>query len=1041
MSRDLRTEMIQELNDAWLSIPTNLDGKIIKPLDILKSDDPDTFHKKLAWLCLQPEYFSFMCKNILNIDLLPMQAMMLKELWNRRFPMLIGSRGLGKAGKLDEKIRTQNGWTTLGDVKVGDKVYGSDGNLTNVTYKTEPMFGLEFYKVTLRDGRSVEVCEDHLWKVWDKNKNRKTQNNYSVVSTKDMFENYYWDRKDSKSKVPKTTREFRYALPLNQTLKSELEQELPIHPYVLGVLLGDGGMTHKTITITSKDLEVVERVKNLLPEEYDLSKIKSSDYSYCIVIKEGYKKIALPFYTHLDKLGLWQHKSEEKFIPEIYKLGSHNQRLDIVKGLMDTDGCSSNNMVEFYTSSEKLSTDFLDVARSLGLHCKHSIKPSFIGKKQYLDCNRIRIYTNQPIFTLERKLGYVNHVKSRQGQSKYEKVFITNIEYVGKKTGCCITVDNDDSTYLIGDYIPTHNTFLLSLYALMRGILKPGRKIVVVGAAFRQSKFLHEYMENIWKNAPILRDMMPAGSGPRKDVDMCRMLMGDSVITALPIGDGSKIRGQRANDIVADEFASHAKEIFENVIAGFAAVSSSPVENAKMKAAKEAGKKMGLSPEQVMELLGYSASLMQDDNQIVLSGTAYYDFNHFAEYWRKWRKIIESKGEERALREIFKLEEGEELPESFNWKDYSVIRIPYTLLPSGFMDDAQIARSKATVHSGIYLMEFGACFAKDSKGFFKRSLIEECTGTETKPVQLASESVYYDPMLKGHPERKYILGVDPASEQDNFSIVVLEANPDHSRVVNVWTTTRREHRELLRKGIVGQNDFYSYCARKIRELMGAFNVIHIAMDAQGGGIAVSEALRNKNNLKEGEVCILPTIDKDKKKDTDNEAGLHILELCQFANFEWLSGANHGMRLDLEDKALLFPRFDPVTIGLSIEDDKMNKRLHDTLEDCVLEIEELKKELSIIEIRQTPSGKDQWDTPEIKIGVGKKGRLRKDRYSALLMANMAARQLRLNPEVVRILVMGGFAGDVGGKLDTEGAEFQGPAWFANQMNDAYNAYGV
>ena len=184
-------------------------------------------------------------------------------------------------------------------------------------------------------------------------------------------------------------------------------------------------------------------------------------------------------------------------------------------------------------------------------------------------------------------------------------------------------------------------TFLLSLYCILRAVLIPNRKIVVVGAAFRQSKYLHDYMENIWKNAPILRDICDSNSGPRRDVDMCRMTINGSTISALPIGDGQKIRGQRANDIIADEFASMSREIFENVIAGFAAVSASPVENVKRLAMEDKAKEMGID---TSILYNKKKEIDQSKtNQIILSGTAYYDFNHFAEYWKRWKVIIETK--------------------------------------------------------------------------------------------------------------------------------------------------------------------------------------------------------------------------------------------------------------------------------------------------------------------------------------------------------------------------------------------------------------
>jgi len=572
-------------------------------------------------------------------------------------------------------------------------------------------------------------------------------------------------------------------------------------------------------------------------------------------------------------------------------------------------------------------------------------------------------------------------------------------------------------------------TFIMSLYCLLRAFLMPNRKIVVVGAAFRQSKFLHDYMENIWKNSGVLRDLCDSNSGPRRDVDMCKMIINGSQVVALPIGDGSKIRGQRANDIISDEFASMSREIFENVIAGFAAVSASPAEAVKHEASKAAAKRLGVN------LGDLSETRTQEDpgNQIVLAGTAYYDFNHFATYWKRWKNIINSEGDHQKLKSVF----GEEpIPESFNWKDYSVIRVPVDLIPRGFMDEAQIARSKATIHNGIYLMEFGACFCTDSAGFFKRTLIESCVASDVKPVKLGSGiDVHFDPLLKGNPSGQYIIGVDPASEVDNFSIVVLEVHPDHRRIVHSWTTSRQQHKDRVKKGLTEENDFYSYCARKIRDLMGVFPTIHLAMDAQGGGIAVSEALHDPKNLGKGEVPIWPIIDEDKAKDTDDESGLHILEMCQFARATWLSEANHGLRKDFEDKVLLLPRFDPITIGLSIEQDKMANRTYDTLEDCVMEIEELKNELAMIEIKVTAAGREHWDTPEVKVGTGKKERVRKDRYSSLLMANMAARTKRKINIQERYNIVGGFAQSTQNKEYNKN-DFIGPAWITEGMNGVY-----
>ena len=568
-------------------------------------------------------------------------------------------------------------------------------------------------------------------------------------------------------------------------------------------------------------------------------------------------------------------------------------------------------------------------------------------------------------------------------------------------------------------------SFMLSLYAMLRALLMPGRKIVVVGAAFRQSKVLFEYMSGIWKNAPLLRDIVGGDGGPRSQVDMCRMIIGSSTVTCLPLGDGSKIRGQRANDIIADEFASIPREIFENVVAGFAAVSSSPIENVKRLASEKKAIEMGEGHEMKEK------ANVEGANQIILSGTAYYDFNHFAEYWKKWKQIINSKGDHKKLSELFG---DDDVPDGFDWRQYSIIRIPYELLPRGFMDASQVARSKATVHTGIYQMEFGACFSTDSNGFFKRSLIESCVVSPENPVSLPSGEVNFQSMLRGNPNCRYVYGIDPASEVDNFSIVIMEVHEDHSRVVYCWTTNRGRHKEQLKAGMVEETDFYSYCARKIRDLMKLFPCEEIALDAQGGGIAIIEALHDKDKIREGEVPIWPTIDENKEKDTDGEAGLHIVRMIQFAKADWVAEANHGLRKDFEDKAVLLPYFDAATIGLAISDDKLKNRLYDTLEDCVMEIEELKDELSMIIMTQTTSGRDKWDTPEVKLAGGKKDRIRKDRYSSLIMANMSARSIRRTPPPPIYDTVGGFAKGMRGGMN--GPEYVGPAWFTEGMKDVY-----
>jgi len=275
-------------------------------------------------------------------------------------------------------------------------------------------------------------------------------------------------------------------------------------------------------------------------------------------------------------------------------------------------------------------------------------------------------------------------------------------------------------------------SFLLALYSLLRCTFYPGTKIVIVGAAFRQSKIIFEYMETMWRNSPILRSIYNGNDdGPRRDVDRCTIRLGDSWTIAVPMGDGSKIRGLRAHIIIADEFASISPDIYETVVSGFAAVSASPIQNVKEQAKRAAMLEAGLWNED-LEILNTKMG-----NQAIISGTADYSFKHFAQYWNRYKGIIESKGNKQKLEELFK----GEVPDNFNWKDYSIIRIPYELIPKGFMDDKQVSRAKATIHTGIYNMEYGACFTSDSNGFFKRSLIESCVVTEQNPLVINSTPI------------------------------------------------------------------------------------------------------------------------------------------------------------------------------------------------------------------------------------------------------------------------------------------------------------
>jgi hypothetical protein len=498
----------------------------------------------------------------------------------------------------------------------------------------------------------------------------------------------------------------------------------------------------------------------------------------------------------------------------------------------------------------------------------------------------------------------------------------------------------------------------------------------------------------------------------------------------VPLGDGSKIRGLRAHIIIADEFASISSDIYETVVSGFAAVSANPIQNVKEEAKKKSLIEAGLWNDEL------EAVQIKRGNQAIISGTADYAFKHFASYWKRYKAIIESKGDKHKLEEIFK----GEVPSNFSWKDYSIIRIPYELIPKGFMDDKQVSRARATIHTGIYNMEYAACFTEDSDGFFRRSLIESCVANDSNPIIINEKPIIFDSSVTGNHSLQYVYGIDPASEKDNFSIIVLELHPNHNRIVYCWTTNRGNFKDRQKTGLVKEYDFYGFCARKIRSLMKTFPPYRIGMDAQGGGVAIEEALHDPSKLENGESLIWPILE-DKPKDTDSQSGLHILELVQFARADWTGQANHGLRKDLEDKVLLFPRFDQLSLAIALDKENQDimetdlNNIYDNQSDCILEIEELKNELTTIVMTQTSTGsggRDRWDTPDVKLPNGKKGKLRKDRYSALVIANMIARQLNRSNLGISYDNIGSNLRE-SNKDKKTGELYKGPTWFTQAAN--------
>jgi hypothetical protein len=397
-------------------------------------------------------------------------------------------------------------------------------------------------------------------------------------------------------------------------------------------------------------------------------------------------------------------------------------------------------------------------------------------------------------------------------------------------------------------------SFLLAVYALLRATFTPGAKVIVTAAAFRQAKQVFETMERIWHGSPVFRSLVNSGptkgrnNGPRRDIDRVEFVIGDSLITGLPMGNGEKIRGLRANYILTDEVAAINEEVYAVVVQGFASVTADPVGNVKDSARQRFLKRLGMWSEE----MDAQERKRVRGNQSVLSGTADYQFNHFCKYWRDYKAFIESRGDRKKLEEIFK----GPVPEDFNYRDYAVIRLPYDLVPHGYMDGKTIARAKQITNSGQFAREYGAVFQLDSEGFFKRSLILRCE--VGRPENLfppefpsAGGKVVFTAATRGRPDRKYVYGVDPASERDQFAVVVTESGPTTAASSTAGPPRRATTEEAQEEAGRGARLLPLRRPQAPRPDEG-FPCERMLVDAGGGGVALREAFRDKDKLREGE---------------------------------------------------------------------------------------------------------------------------------------------------------------------------------------------
>lgn len=357
--------------------------------------------------------------------------------------------GTGKALAMDAKVLTPRGFVRNDSLKVGDKVISGRGTLSTVL-GVFPQGKKPMYDVIFDDGSTVRCSIDHLWTVQTR-EDRLAKNKYRTLPLSDML---------PKLKVENGRRK-NYSVDYVPRIEFE-EKYYDIHPYVIGALIGDGSLSSGNLDITTPDDEIKENLIRFLPDGFELS--AKDDITFRI--KEGHsERNVLGQFTRcylreaLEKYNLWGKRSHEKHIPEEYKIGSYEQRLWLLRGLLDTDGTAEAHSVSYSTVSKQLALDVIELVHSLGGYASLSQKQGRYKKDdKYINCRicyRVTIQFSssmEPLFTVKRKQDGYSFKRT------VIKRFIEDVQYVGEEECQCIYIDDESHLYITDDYVITHNT-------------------------------------------------------------------------------------------------------------------------------------------------------------------------------------------------------------------------------------------------------------------------------------------------------------------------------------------------------------------------------------------------------------------------------------------------------------------------------------------------------------------------------------------------------------------------------------------------------
>lgn len=442
-----------------------------------------------------------------------------------------GRRG-GKAQPLTSKIYTPNGFTLMGNIKIGDQVLTPSGTIAFVE-DIFPQGVVDIYKVTFNDGTFAECTQDHLWEVHQHDACCKWKYRTKILTTNEIKRKLKLNMSSGRPKIA-----FTDPVRFNA-------QEIPLDPYALGLLIGDGTMTQTGVAFSTTDSYLLDELQKRLPASVKVIQDgKSIDYR----LSKQNKGLRNELISILRDLNLFGKYSYEKHIPDIYKYNSIDVRMSLIQGFLDSDGwVDDRGQAWLQQTSKQLAEDFAEVIQSLGGTC--STKVSQGGYQVNGERKECRLVYNQYIYYPDASSLFTLPRKKALARPRARKLwrYIKNIEFIREEAAQCIKISDPKGLYLTNHFIVTHNTVGVGIRAVKRFLKR--RRILYAAPTTEQ-------IARFWYTVcTALRDPIERGALYKNESEHIIEVPGtENRIRAKTAWNADTLRGDYADDLILDEY-------------------------------------------------------------------------------------------------------------------------------------------------------------------------------------------------------------------------------------------------------------------------------------------------------------------------------------------------------------------------------------------------------------------------------------------------------------------------------------------------------